>query len=337
MSLYNILETERLVENVHAIRTIMPEALARERELANSKWFAYRFMSPLAATKLFAELYRKGVKAYVREHRDIEEAEKANGIADNIFSQPSGSLTQLWKARQRADALGLPYDLLISFGFHFVGRRKWNSTPRPIQLFGSKNSDVAWPLEIEKYLEDRLPMALNSMPTLPQYRTENYRGLSVQNEFREYVLDDLKTHDSNWSTKIGNACVGRRHLPLSLALPLVPDAEWSAIASAIRTDLDLGVLSPPPEKHVTDIALASACIGIPSARDESSSCCQSCPFNASCRSLVDSATKLLVDRFGTASPLADPRKEHKRNKWNERQRRFRDRRKAKLLAAGATA
>ncbi|MDW6021650.1 hypothetical protein SAZ10_07710 [Mesorhizobium sp. BAC0120] len=337
MPLYNISKTKRLVENIRAIRTIMPEVLARERELAHSKWFAYRFMSPLAATELFADFYRKGVKAYVREHRDIEEAEKANGIADNIFSQASSSLTQLWQARQKADELSLPYDTLIDFGFHFVSRRRWRSTPRPIQLFGSKNSDVAWPMEIAKYVEDRLPMTLSRIPVLPQYQTENYRGLPVQDRFREHVLEDLKTGNSNWSTKIGNACVGRRHLPLRSALQLVPDTEWSAIATSIRMDLEVGTLVPPPEEHVTGIALAPACIGIPSARDESSSDCQSCSFNASCRSLIDCAAKHLVDRFGTPSPLADARREHERKKRNERQKRFRDRSKIKLLAAEARA
>ena len=337
MPLYNASETERLTENVQAIRTIMPDVLARERELANSKWFAYRFMSPLEATKLFADLYRNGVKAYVRAHRDIKEVEKANGIAKNIFSQASGSLTQLWNARQKADELGLPYDLLIGFGFHFAGRRKWTRTPKPVQLFGSKNSDVAWPLEIEKYAEGRFAMALNKLPVLPQYRTENYHGLRVQDQFREYVLEELKTDNSNWSTKIGNACVGRRHLPLGSALQLVPDTEWSTIARLIRMDLDIGILTSPATEHVTGIALAPACIGIPSARDENNSDCKSCPFDASCRSLVNSATTHLFTCFGTASPLSDARQEHERKKRNERQKRFRDRRRIKILTAGTRA
>lgn len=337
MALHDILETERLAENVRAIRTIMPEVLEHERELAHSKWFAYRFMSPLAATKLFAEIYRKGVKAYVRKHRDINEAEKANGIADNIFSRPSGSLTQLWKARQRADKFCLPYDELIEFAFHFVGRRRWRSTPRPIQLFGSKNSDVAWSLEIDKFLEERLPMALSRMPILPQYQTENYRHLPVQNAFREYVLEDLQTRKGNWSTKIGNACVGRRHLPFRSAMEVVPDTEWAAIPSSIRIAINAGILVPPPEEHVMGISLAPACIGIPIARDEKSSDCQSCSFEASCRSLADSAAKLLVDRSGSASPLADDRKERSRKRGRERQQRFRNRKRAvSLLTATAT-
>jgi len=37
MPFYNVSETDRLAENISAIRTIMPEVLARERELASSK------------------------------------------------------------------------------------------------------------------------------------------------------------------------------------------------------------------------------------------------------------------------------------------------------------
>lgn len=337
MPFYSVSETERVADNIRAVCTIMPEVLARERELSRSKWFAYRFMSPLAATELFADLYRKGVKAYVRANRDIEEVEKANGIANNIFSQASGSLTQLWQARQKADEVGLPYDLLIDFGFHFASRRRWRSTPRPIQLFGSKNSDVAWRLEIVKYLKEHLPLVLNRIPVLPQYQIENYRGLPVQDEFREHVLEDLKTSQGNWSTKIANACVRKRHLPLRPTIELAPDTEWGAITGSIREEMKLDILVPPPVEHVNDIAFAPACIGLVNTRDDSGDDCQVCPFNLSCRSLVERAEQNLVDRYGTTSPLADPRRERERKKRNERQKRFRDRKKAKLLAAGAGA
>lgn len=196
---------------------------------------------------------------------------------------------------------------------------------------------MAWPLEIVKYLEGRVSMALSSMPVLPQYQIENYRGLPAQDEFREYVLEDLKTSNSNWSTKIANACVRQRHLPLLPTIKLAPETEHRAIALSIKQEMELGMLVPPPEKHVNGIAMGPACIGIPSARDESSSGCQSCAFNSSCRSMVDIAAKHLADRFGAASPLADGRQEHRRKKGNERQKRFQDRKKMKLLAGGAAA
>jgi len=165
-------------DTVEMSRLIMPDVIERERELAHSKWFPYRFISPLRATKHFADLYRDGYKAYVRANVDAETSEKVKGLSLQIFNKPTGNLTQLWKARQRADDLGVPYELLISFGFLFASRRTWKNPPRPVQLFGTKESEVAWPAEFNKYRDEHLPLALDGLSGPAQYRTENYRGLA---------------------------------------------------------------------------------------------------------------------------------------------------------------
>lgn len=180
-------------------------------------------------------------------------------------------------------------------------------------------------------------MALDRMPILPQYQVENYHGLPVQDEFREHVLEDLKERHGNWSTKIASACVRNRHLPLRPTIRLAPDTERPAIIDLIRQEITLGILVPPQREHASDIAFAPACLGIINARDESVHDCQACPFNLSCRSLVEKAEQNLMDRFGTASPLADPRRERERKSRNERQQRFRDRKKSNALAAAASA
>lgn len=120
MSFYSNTLAQRLDDTIEVMRLVMPDVLEREREVAHKKWFAYRFMSPLAATKHFAELYSKGFKAYIRFNRDRDEAELRQGLGQNIFHKPGRSLTELWHARQRADELGLPYELLIEFGFEFA-------------------------------------------------------------------------------------------------------------------------------------------------------------------------------------------------------------------------
>lgn len=331
MSYYDTTAAPRLAQNIRAMSTIMPDVLSRERDLAGTKWFAYRFMSPYAATQLFADLYRRGVKAYVRANWDREKAEKANGIADNVFAKASGSLTQLWQARQRADELCLPYEMIIDFGFQFASRRRWGRTPKPIQLFGSKNSDVAWPLELAKYYKDHLSMALHNMPLLPQYQVENYRRLPAQDAFREAVVEDLG-EGSNWSTKIGNACIRTRHLPLRRALRLAPAGEWRAILSALRHEMKIGFLVPSAAEHVSGIAFAPACIGLVTAKDEACDDCRACSFNVVCASLADEA----VSRLGSASPLAEARRAITRKSGSERQKRFRDRRKAMLVGRAAT-
>lgn len=92
---------DRLRDNITALRLVMPDVLMRERERAHTKWYAYRFMSPLEATKLFADLYRAAFKRYVRTHRDVSDADAANGLGTRIFGRPNSSLTEVWNARQR--------------------------------------------------------------------------------------------------------------------------------------------------------------------------------------------------------------------------------------------
>lgn len=57
---------DRVRDNITALRLVMPDVLMRERERAHTKWYAYRFMSPLEATKLLRiciELHLSGMCA----------------------------------------------------------------------------------------------------------------------------------------------------------------------------------------------------------------------------------------------------------------------------------
>lgn len=52
---------KRLEDLIIARNLIMPGLLEREHELLTKKWFDYRFLSPLDATLLFGEIYRKAL------------------------------------------------------------------------------------------------------------------------------------------------------------------------------------------------------------------------------------------------------------------------------------
>ena len=162
---YSPTEVQRFSDAIKTMQLIKQNDLFPEQELSFTKWFGYRFMSPLAATRHFARVYKEKLKLYVRRYQDVETAEHVRGLAPDIFFKPSGDLTQLWKARQRADRLGLPYELLIEFGFEFASRRTWRHAPRPIQLFGSDKSKIAWLTELEKFLENRYSMGNRPIAT----------------------------------------------------------------------------------------------------------------------------------------------------------------------------
>ncbi|MGR9385183.1 hypothetical protein [Rhizobium leguminosarum] len=100
MSFYSNSSSQRLDDTLEAMRLVMPDVLEREREVANKKWFAYRFMTPLAATKHFASLYSKGFKAYIRFNGDRDEAElrQAKSVRKDTLFSPA-------KMRSRYSAL----------------------------------------------------------------------------------------------------------------------------------------------------------------------------------------------------------------------------------------
>lgn len=323
MSLYHLSVTDQLADIIGSIKLMAPPDLEHERELAYRKWFGYRFMSPLSATKHFAMHYVQGLKRHVRTHQDVELSETVRGLSDKLFSAPSGQLTALWRARQRADEMALPYELLVDFAFDFASRRTRKHTPRPIQLFGSEKSEVAWQAEFAKYRMEHIPLALDRLAYLPQYRVENYRRYPVQDEFRSHLVDHITNSDKPSATSVGRQCLEYRHLPLRSALKLVPQAMRPGVISEIRADRDLGLLNPPAVEQVPLIAMVPGCFGLPHARGETAFECVACPFSTGCAALALKASDRMVDRYGSLSPLQDRREDRKKKMTRERVARFR--------------
>ncbi|WP_156877944.1 hypothetical protein [Sinorhizobium americanum] len=315
----------------------MPDLLEREREVADKKWFAYRFMTPLAATKHFAELYSKGFKAYIRFNGDRDEAELRQGLGQKIFREPGRSLTELWHARQRADELGLPYDLLIEFGFRFAGNYRWKNAPRPMQLFGSAESEVAWPLEIEKFLKEQLPLVIDRLADLPQYRVENYRRLPAQDQFRTYLVDHILASNKRWASRLAIPCIEKRHLPLLKAIKLAPkDQRWRVITE-LRAERDSEFLVEAPKVALPQIAFVPACFGLVAAHDAASSPCTSCAFSVMCQRMFKTASAEMIKRHGSTAPLKDERDEKRKAGQRRRTERCRAKKKVATLMSSPAA
>lgn len=320
---YSIFE-DRVRDSITALRLIMPDVLARERERAHTKWYGYRFTSPLEATKLFANLYRKGFQRYIRTNRDIHDADAAQGLSSRLLGAPSASLTEVWNARQRADELGLPYNLLIEFGFHFAGRRTRKRAPRPGQLFDSGEAGIAWPLELEKWIVDPLHHEIQRLD-VPQYRKENFRSFPAQKEFHDYILESLVERVSAWGPKLAHHCMSRRHLPINMAIKFVPKGARASAVRNMRGELELVSRHNDETVRLPDIALAPACFGLPYAADETSTECMACPLAGRCSVARSAAMKRMLDRYGSVSPLHQSRKKNTNEKTNLRVRRYRDR------------
>ncbi len=318
---------DRVRDNITALRLVMPYVLMRERERAHSKWYAYRFMSPLQATVLFADLYREAFKRYIRTHRDAHDADAAQGLGTRLFGEPNRSLTEVWNARQRADELGLPYNLLFEFSFHFAGRRTRKRAPRPGQLFDSGNAGIAWPLELEKWIVDPLHQEVQRL-SLPQYRHENYRSYPVQREFHDYLLAGIEERVGAWGPKLAHHCISRRHLPIGKAIRLVPKGARQLAIRHLRDELEFATGRNERAGRLPDIAIAPGCFGLPFAFEGTSPECKSCPLSQQCQGAVRTVSDHMHDRFGTLSPLERSRKKSTTETTRLRVQRFRARKKA---------
>ncbi|WP_156373597.1 hypothetical protein [Rhizobium sp. Leaf386] len=323
---------DRVRDSITALRLVMPDVLMRERDRAHTKWYAYRFMSPLEATKLFADLYRTAFKRYVRTHRDAGDAEAANGLGTRIFGEPSSSLTEVWNARQRADELGLPYNLLMEFSFDFAGRRTRKRAPRPGQLFDSGEAEIAWPLELEKWIVDPLHVETQRLD-MPQYRIENYRSFPVQMDFHDYILESIVERAGAWGPKLAHHCLSRHHLPVSKAIKVVPKGARRSAVRYLRSELELVTGNTSDAECLPDASIAPACFGLPFAAHEASPECLVCPLASLCSQAVRTVSEHMHSRYGVLSSLEQGRKENAKEKTKLRVRRHRDRRKNSLAVA----
>ncbi|CCG43310.1 hypothetical protein [Magnetospirillum molischianum] len=158
-----------------------------EAELMRSKWFDYRRMHPVQATFLFAHCYTLGVKRAWRKYIDHEAAERARGLADeNVFKLEPGGFTGVWKARQTADLMGLPYDFFVNRQMDLALDGCWNQVPRPCHLYDPDrlaNVSLAW----DEWTEAKLQMASD-----PWYLLVNYVGHRNQDAHQEWLISQAK-------------------------------------------------------------------------------------------------------------------------------------------------
>lgn len=297
------------------------------RDLSSRKWFDYRFTSPLKSTMLFARLYQGGFREYIRRNVDSALAKNVTGISIRVPDNPNSAFTQLWKARQQADALGFPYELVIHFGFEFASRRTWKQPPRPMQLFSNRKTETTWWIELEKYLGEHLPPAVEALSTLQQYRLEHDRRLPAQEAFRSFMWDYLKSSTGSWSTKIGRQCIEKRQLPLQSVLDLIEPELRPGVVGDIRRDVELGLIQPEAKVDLPVIEFAPPCLGLRDAREAGSAECASCHLAAECAGIADIVAKRLMAKHGVLSPVANGRLVNRRQKTNERVRRHRQKKK----------
>lgn len=315
----------RINVNIEAVMSLGAGVVREEMDLYTTKWFDYRFISPTEATDMFKSEYSKAYKIAWRTYEDRNEAEFKSGLFEMPkFRKPSDKdtiklkreYTSIWRARQCADALGVPYDFLIRETIDaLMASGRCRTMPRPNQIAGAL-TDEAIRDRVRQQWTDWAAFNFSSMISrLPQYMDHAYRGLHAQDAHRDWVLERLGDgHPRN----VGRACYIFQTLPEDRAVARFGEERIAQARDEVKGE------TPAATAELEPGQLAPSCFAVPFAFEKNNGICLACPFRRLCETMESFARATLRNARGSE----DPRKAKEREQATIRQRQCRARKAA---------
>lgn len=318
------LKKQRFDDAVFVAANLEHKRLTTERELQDLRWFAYRFMTPLAATRLFYDTYRRHRVDYVREHKDVELARELPVVSFDDFVLDPKNLALAWSARQAADTFCFPYEYYVEFCFWFWSRRGGghrSKVPQINQLCYTEKSRTAWHEEFEKFRNDRIAQALISLTNVPQLKASAFKGTVEQVAARTFIMDQLRGSARPWSWAIEYWCHTHSVLTPGCFAAVLPPDKLTGVLETTAAETSYPISSTA---HLVSSALWPSCHGMPRAKEATHNTCMRCKFSGSCSALAAMVQNEVLAKTG----YNDPRKAALRAPANARQRNLTARKRA---------
>lgn len=289
---------------------IRPEDFERERELHATKWFDYRFISPVAATHAFAVAYQAAFKANWAKHEDQAESMRVRGLSLGWRTDP-GEFTSLWRARQHADLLGVPYWFYVQQCFDLWRSRRVTQIPRPNQLYAK-----SWLRQLTERIQAAWAVRQRELPhysILPQYQSAAFREIAAQIAHVEWSRRcvDLGANDRLFAVMIDRGLLSEAYAEAAFGRERVERAKEQ---TPIRDRIDVS--------HLRPIDFVPSCAFVPGAHSISSPQCLSCHFKRQCAGSQPVVMSIISRRHGSLDPRAEALKNRKR--LNQQAKRERD-------------
>jgi hypothetical protein len=281
----------RVEANLLAASRVRAVDLASERHLMTTKWFNYRFMSPLDATHLFADTYVDCYRRKWRQTFSADEASSKRALAD--LTEPR-EFTSLWRARQKADLAGVPYELYIECAMDFFLRPGAKKVPRPNQLCSKKLGPAFIAHVRERWAEHIESVFVISSE--PAYRNEAYCGFSAQREHREWVIERLKARGTP-DYLLGKCCFLDRVLPEEQAIDLFGREKVDRAREAVVGEHSAPVAAATGGDHLP------TCYVLPHAVLIEAEECHACPLAGNCQTVGGKVRQLLIKRYRSDDPI----------------------------------
>lgn len=293
---------------VQAREWVAPSELDEEPELARSAHLAYRYMNPYERTRHFYDAYRK----YYQAHFERRTGRVQSNFPERISGLEAGDFTSIWRARQRADAMGVPYERFVIELMLDADANGTRQLPRPNQLC----SDSKLPMLLERLEEKRAegffdPFAKDFDP---RFYAANFVGDQQQLDALAWIEEQI-------------AKAGRARKPVLLRRFMCVEQLISEAEATRRFGQELvdeakshrgGYTSRTPVVLDAPGSSDPACFGM---RTEGHAICSQCPVAQRCTELRTKVEEGVQERFG----VLDVPKERKRIAARDRKRRQRER------------
>jgi len=191
---------------------------SEEAPLYQSKWFDNRLQHPLDATIAFAEAYRLAYRQTTQSRNDLYIGQNIKVLnVENFLENKKAIITSIWKARQSADRLGVPYFDYCKLAMKYAIESRWEHLPRPQHLYSLKNRNVE--VSIVDFISQYWVRRNVAMPHLAEndfYIAENYESHPYQKEYQFYLIEcgKLSNHKEGFLSSI---VFEKKHLLMSLA------------------------------------------------------------------------------------------------------------------------
>ncbi len=293
------------------------DVLDLEPDLLSRRWPGYGHLSCLEATEEFAASYDRIYRQSLDESG--KDAEASRPLADSFSMNSPEDMTALWKARQIADAAGLPYEAYLRRIIRLKMRLKPKHPPRPNQLYAKAHAAVVGRLINLPITYHENMDAFQRLASNQRYHARNYQGLEDQDAVISRIQECIDESSDKPAT-IAKFVFDLRLLSIAKVREIY---NADLVDEAIRR-------GPVTTEEVTapdKLRYQPTCFGLIDITDRAYNCSH-CTFSGMCFHTGQKATKYL----NFTGLDADPKRARERKLSAARQRKRREKSPlAKLL------
>ncbi len=277
-------------------------------DLDDTTLLRYRYMTPYERTEAFYAAYRAHYRRRFQKRTGREPYRKA----ERISQLSSRDFTSMWRARQRADAMGMPYDQFVIAFFDHADTHGTDHLPAPNQLCDDNKVRMVINKQDELIKVERIDPFEHGFD--PRFYAVNYVGDSQQRAALDMIEAEINAlgpalkagrlaRYMNLYEVISEDEAERRFGPELVALAKNMKVGWTA---AIPIRLDSPQPTPP------------ACFGL---YCDAYPTCMQCPAKSACVERAGLVDAEVLARYGVLDvPAQRIREGNRKRKQRERDR-----------------